>query len=49
LALEYEGTLITKGTYSTPKITHGGSNYRGAGIGASPAFSYSAQAVEVDV
>ncbi len=49
LALDYEGTLITKGTYSTPKITHGGSNYRGAGIGASPAFSFSAQAVEVDV
>jgi 4-hydroxybenzoyl-CoA reductase subunit alpha len=49
LALEYEGTLLTKGTYSTPKITHGGSNYRGAGIGAGPAFSYSAQAVEVDV
>ncbi|MCH8882834.1 MAG: 4-hydroxybenzoyl-CoA reductase subunit alpha [SAR324 cluster bacterium] len=48
-ALEYEGTLVTKGTYSTPKITHGGKNYRGAGIGASPAFSYSAQAVEVDV
>lgn len=49
MALEYEGTLITKGTYSTPKITHGGSNYRGAGIGAGPAFSYSAQIVEVDV
>ena len=49
LALDYEGTLITKGTYSTPKITHGGSNYRGAGIGAGPAYSYSAQAVEVDV
>ena len=49
LALDYEGTLITKGTYSTPKITHGGSNYRGAGIGASPAFSFSAQTVEVEV
>jgi 4-hydroxybenzoyl-CoA reductase subunit alpha len=49
LALEYNGTLVTKGTYSTPKITHGGSNYRGAGIGATPAFSYSAQAVQVDV
>jgi 4-hydroxybenzoyl-CoA reductase subunit alpha len=49
LALEYEGTIVTKGTYSTPRITQGGSNYRGAGVGASPAFSYSAQAVEVDV
>ncbi|MCZ6748588.1 MAG: 4-hydroxybenzoyl-CoA reductase subunit alpha [SAR324 cluster bacterium] len=49
LALEYQGTLMTKGTYSTPKITHGGRNYRGAGIGATPAFSYSAQVVEVDV
>ena len=49
LALEYGGTLISKGTYSTPKVTHGGSNYRGAGIGASPAFSFSAQAVEVEV
>jgi len=49
LALEYEGTLITKGTYSPPKIAQGGANYRGAGVGASPAFSYSAQAVEVSV
>ena len=49
LALDYEGTILTKGTYATPKITHGGSNYRGAGIGATPAFSYSAQAVEVAV
>ena len=49
LALEYEGTIVTKGTYATPKISQGGSNYRGAGVGASPAFSYSAQAVEVEV
>lgn len=49
MALEYEGTLVTKGTYATPKITHGGTNFRGAGIGATPAFSYSAQAVEVEV
>ena len=49
LALEYEGTLITKGIYSPPKIAQGGANYRGAGVGASPAFSYSAQAVEVEV
>jgi 4-hydroxybenzoyl-CoA reductase subunit alpha len=49
IALEYGGTLVTKGTYATPKISHGGKNYRGAGIGATPAFSYSAQAVEVDV
>ncbi|HEX7927058.1 MAG TPA: molybdopterin cofactor-binding domain-containing protein, partial [bacterium] len=48
-ALEYEGTLITKGTYATPRITHGGERYRGAGIGATPAFSYSAQVVQVDV
>ena len=49
LALEYQGTLITKGTYATPKITQGGNAYRGAGVGAGPAFSYSAQVVEVDV
>ncbi len=49
LALEYEGTLVTKGTYATPRLSQGGNNYRGAGVGASPAFSYSAQAVEVDV
>ncbi|MCZ6557326.1 MAG: 4-hydroxybenzoyl-CoA reductase subunit alpha [SAR324 cluster bacterium] len=48
LALEPEGTLITKGTYSTPRETHGG-KHRGAAIGATPAFSYSAQAVQVDV
>ena len=48
LALESEGTLLTKGTYSTPESTQG-SKHRGAAIGASPAFSYSAQAVEVDV
>ena len=49
LALDYGGTLMTKGTYATPKITQGGRNYRGAGVGATPAFSYSAQVVEVDV
>jgi 4-hydroxybenzoyl-CoA reductase subunit alpha len=49
LALEYEGTLLTKGTYAVPKVAQGGTNFRGAGVGASPAFSYSAQAVEVDV
>ena len=49
LALEYQGMIVTKGTYATPKITHGGKAYRGAGIGAGPAFSYSAQVVEVDV
>ena len=48
-ALEYQGTLVTKGTYAPPKIVQGGSNYRGAGVGSSPAFSYSAQVVEVDV
>ena len=49
VALDYEGMIVTKGTYATPKITHGGNAYRGAGIGATPAFSYSAQVVEVDV
>ena len=48
-ALTREGILLTKGSYSTPSITHGGRAYRGAGIGATPAFSYSAQAVEVRV
>jgi 4-hydroxybenzoyl-CoA reductase subunit alpha len=49
LALEYQGMLVTKGNYTTPKITQGGKSYRGAGIGSSPAYSYSAQVVEVDV
>ncbi|MEE8396781.1 MAG: 4-hydroxybenzoyl-CoA reductase subunit alpha [bacterium] len=49
LALADQGTLIAKGSYTTPENVRGGSNYRGAGVGATPAFSYSAQAVEVDV
>lgn len=42
------GTLITKGSYTPPKEAQGGS-YRGAGVGPSPAYSYSAQVAEVTV
>ena len=48
-ALEDEGTITVKGTYSTPKEAQGGRKYRGATVGSSPAFSYAAQVVEVSV
>lgn len=42
------GTLVTKGSYTPPKEAQGGS-FRGAGVGPSPAYSYSAQVAEVTV
>jgi 4-hydroxybenzoyl-CoA reductase subunit alpha len=42
------GPITTRGTYSVPRELQGG-KYRGAGVGPSPAYSYSAQVVEVAV
>lgn len=41
------GTLGSTGWYNTPKDVHG--DYRGGTIGASPAYSFTAHAAEVDV
>ncbi len=45
---ELGGTLIGKGSYAPPRDAQGGS-YKGAGVGPSPAYSYSAQVAEVSV
>ncbi len=42
------GTLTVTGTYNTPDDARGG-KYKGAGVGPSPAYSYSAQVAEVTV
>lgn len=47
-ALETTGPITTRGTYTVPRELQGG-KYRGAGVGPSPAYSYSAQVVEVAV
>lgn len=47
-ALEGTGTLTVKGTWSTPPETQGGT-FKGAAVGASAGFSYSAQVVEISV
>ena len=47
-ALEDAGTLIVKGTWSTPVETQGG-KFKGAAVGSSAGFSYAAQVVEVSV
>ena len=41
------GTLGATGSYNTPKDVHG--EYRGATIGASPAYSFTAHVAQVDV
>ena len=41
------GTLGATGSYNTPKDVHG--RYRGATIGASPAYSFTAHVAEVEV
>ncbi len=41
------GTLGATGSYNTPKNVHG--SYRGATIGASPAYSFTAHVAEVEV
>jgi len=48
-ALKDGGTVTVTGTYSTIPESHGGKKYRGAAIGATMGYSYSAQVVEVTV
>ena len=48
LALDFHGTLVSRGTYAPPEESRGG-KFKGAGVGPSPAFSYSAQTAEVTV
>lgn len=50
-AMEFSGesgSLVAKGTYSPPPEAQGG-KFKGAGVGPSPAYSYSAQVAEVTV
>jgi 4-hydroxybenzoyl-CoA reductase subunit alpha len=47
-ALTDTGTLTVKGTWSTPPETQGG-KFRGAAVGSTAGFSYTAQVVEVEV
>lgn len=48
-ALVDTGTITVTGTYSTIPESHGGKKYRGAAIGGTMGYSYSAQVVEVSV
>jgi 4-hydroxybenzoyl-CoA reductase subunit alpha len=48
-ALKDSGTITVTGTYSTIPESHGGKKYRGAAIGGTMGYSYSAQVVEVTV
>ncbi len=48
-ALKDTGTITVTGTYSTIPQSHGGKKYRGAAIGGTMGYSYSAQVVEVSV
>jgi 4-hydroxybenzoyl-CoA reductase subunit alpha len=48
-ALKDSGTITVTGTYSTIAESHGGKKYRGAAIGGTMGYSYSAQVVEVTV
>jgi 4-hydroxybenzoyl-CoA reductase subunit alpha len=48
-ALKDSGTIIVTGNYSTIPESHGGNKYRGAAIGGTMGYSYSAQVVEVTV
>ncbi len=48
-ALKEGGTITVTGTYSTIPQSHGGKKYRGAAIGGTMGYSYSAQVVEVSV
>jgi 4-hydroxybenzoyl-CoA reductase subunit alpha len=48
-ALKDSGTLTITGNYSTIPASHGGKKYRGAAIGGTMGYSYSAQVVEVSV
>ena len=48
-ALKDSGTITVTGNYSTIPQSHGGNKYRGAAIGGTMGYSYSAQVVEVSV
>ncbi len=48
-ALKDTGTITVTGNYSTLPQSHGGKKYRGATIGGTMGYSYSAQVVEVSV
>src|SRR5437773_10562223 len=48
-ALRDTGTITVTGNYSTIPEAHGGKKYRGAAIGGTMGYSYSAQVVEVSV
>jgi 4-hydroxybenzoyl-CoA reductase subunit alpha len=48
-ALAQAGTITVTGNYSTIPESHGGKKYRGAAIGGTMGYSYSAQVVEVSV
>jgi 4-hydroxybenzoyl-CoA reductase subunit alpha len=48
-ALAEAGTITVTGNYSTIPESHGGKKYRGAAIGGTMGYSYSAQVVEASV
>ena len=48
-ALKDTGTITVTGNFSTIPASHGGKKYRGAAIGGTMGYSYSAQVVEVSV
>jgi 4-hydroxybenzoyl-CoA reductase subunit alpha len=48
-ALKDTGTITVTGNFSTIPESHGGKKYRGAAIGGTMGYSYSAQVVEVSV
>src|ERR1700681_4722771 len=47
-AIDFHGTLTGTGSYAPPQEARGGA-FKGAGVGPSPAYSYSAQVAEVTV
>src|SRR5690348_2485142 len=47
-AIDFTGALTGTGSYAPPKDARGG-QFKGAGVGPSPAYSYSAQVAEVSV
>ncbi len=47
-AIDFHGALSGTGSYAPPPEARGG-KYKGAGVGPSPAYSYSAQVAEVSV
>ena len=47
-AIDFHGALTGTGSYTTPIESRGG-KHKGAGVGPSPAYSYSAQVAEVSV